>query len=487
MPNRGAVLAVKITGDASGAERAFRDTDDHVKGLSGRLDSLVGPATIALGAITAGAGFAAKAASDLAETQSKVGVVFGESAGEIQSWADTAAQSMGMSTQAALDAAGSFGTMFTAIGFTKDEAVGMSTGLTQLAADLASFHNVSGGAAQVTDMMSAAMRGEYDSIQALIPTINAAAVQNAALEASGKTSAAALTEQEKAAATMQLIMEGAGPAVGDFARTQDGAANSTRTAQAEMENAAAALGTALLPAVTLVTGAMQSMASWVTQNQTVAAALIGVIAALAAAVLAASVATRVFTAAQMAAKAAMVVVRAAQIAWTVATNAYALSAIAAGAATLFAYWPVLLIIAAIAALIAVVILIVKNWDKLVAAFKTGAAWIRGAFVAAWDAVIGAIQRVIGWFQRLWDKVKSVGDTIGNVLDKINPFNAAVGAAFAPVPTVATTRGAAPTSSGSGRMTITVNGVANPQIVARELATLIKGANVRTGWAGVATG
>src|SRR5512137_2446889 len=56
------------------------------------------------------------AASDLEESMNKVNVVFGKSAGEIQAWAKTAAESLGMSTQQALEAAGTFGNLFTAMG-----------------------------------------------------------------------------------------------------------------------------------------------------------------------------------------------------------------------------------------------------------------------------------------------------------------------------------------------------------------------------------
>jgi len=412
---RTAVLAVKIVGDSAGASKAFKSVDDDLTRMQSGFDGLVGPATVATAAIAAGAGYAAKAAGDLAEAQNKVDVVFGQSADQISSWAATAATSMGLSTSAALTAAGSFGTMFTQLGFSNKAAVDMSTGMVGLASDLASFHNVAGGATAVTDMMSAAMRGEYDSIQALIPTINANAVATQAMETTGKTSAAALTEQEKAAAAYQLILEGAGPAVGDFARTQDGAANSTRTAKASMDDAAAALGTALLPAVVSVTTALTALAGWMTQNQTVVLALTAVVAAFSVTIVAVKAATVAWTVAMNAMKVAIGLVTIVQWAWTVATNAYAIAAIAAGVASMLVYWPVLLIIAAIAAAIAVIVLIVKKWDVLEAAFRAGAAWLKNVFVGAWNSVSNAISTVVGWLKSAYDWVKKI---IGGGLDKI---------------------------------------------------------------------
>ncbi len=79
------------------------------------------------------------AASDLEESMNKVGVVFGTSAGQIQAWATTAAGSMGQSQQQALEATGTFGNLFTAMGMGQAPAADMSMDLVELASDLASF------------------------------------------------------------------------------------------------------------------------------------------------------------------------------------------------------------------------------------------------------------------------------------------------------------------------------------------------------------
>ena len=83
------------------------------------------------------------AASSLAESQSKVNVVFGDSAKAVTDFANTAAEKMGMSKQAALEAAGTFGNLIQAFGLGQGQAKEMSTTLVQLASDLASFNNTS--------------------------------------------------------------------------------------------------------------------------------------------------------------------------------------------------------------------------------------------------------------------------------------------------------------------------------------------------------
>ena len=79
------------------------------------------------------------------------------------------------------------------------------------------------------EAQTAAFRGEYDSLQRFIPTINAANVEQKAMEQTGKENAEQLTASEKAAATYTLMLEGMGAAQGDFARTSDSAANRQRT------------------------------------------------------------------------------------------------------------------------------------------------------------------------------------------------------------------------------------------------------------------
>src|SRR5262245_36719766 len=59
---------------------------------------------------------AIKAASDLNETQNKVKVVFGNMSDSVLAFAKDSATAFGMSKQAALEAAGTFGNLFTSMG-----------------------------------------------------------------------------------------------------------------------------------------------------------------------------------------------------------------------------------------------------------------------------------------------------------------------------------------------------------------------------------
>jgi len=220
---------------------------------------VVGLVTSATQQAVAFVGDSVGAASDMSETISKVSTVFGDSAAGILAWSETSAQAFGLSKQAALDAAGGLGNMFMQLGAGSKQAGDVSQDMVQLAADLASFHNAAGGTTEVLDTMTAAFRGEYDSVQRFIPTINAAAVELKALEMTGKSNTKELTNLEKALAVQAIMMENAGAAAGDFARTSDGLANQQRILDAQMDNLKATVGEALLPVMLAFTSTLNNI------------------------------------------------------------------------------------------------------------------------------------------------------------------------------------------------------------------------------------
>lgn len=238
-------VVVRFLADTAQVDGATKSMGSTIKGFAKSAAGFFGG--VAIGAF---AKDAVQAASDMNESMNKVNVVFGKSAGTIQRFAEDAAQNLGLSTQAALDAAGAYGNMFTQLGFGPKVAADMSKGMLTLTADLASFHNADPTA--VLEAQQAAFRGEYDAVQKFIPTINAAAVEQRALADTHKASTKELTAGEKAAAAYALMVEGAGAATGDWAATADSAANQQRTMNAEMQNAEASIGQALLPALQVV-------------------------------------------------------------------------------------------------------------------------------------------------------------------------------------------------------------------------------------------
>ena len=322
------------------------------KGLGG---ALLGGFTgvLAGGAAIAAIGWlsgAVDSASDLNEVVSKSRAIFGDQAADLEKWAGRAALNVGLTKGAALTAAAGFGDMFTQIGFTGQAAAEMSKGVVQASADLGSFSNLE--TADVADRMSAAFRGEYDSLQAVIPNINAARVESEALAATGKTVASELTAQEKATAVLAIVQKDGARAMGDFAKTSDGFANSQKIATASIGDMQTTIGTALLPVVNQLMGsfidvlpALTAFGTWVAGSTGWLIPLIAALGLAAAAV------------------------------WVVNF------AIAAN--------PIGLWIAAGILFIGIVVAIVANWSTIwpiiISAFETAAVWLLGVFkgFAAW--------------------------------------------------------------------------------------------------------
>lgn len=190
-------------------------------------------------------GGAIQAASDLSESANKVGVVFGDSAGKVKAFAETAADSIGQSKQQALEATGTFGNLFVSMGLGENAATDMSIGLVKLAADLGSFNNVD--ATTALDALRSGLVGETEPLRRFGVNLNEATLKQKALELGLRATGATLDPAVKAQAAYALILEQTTTAQGDFARTSDGLANQQKTLNAQWTNAKAELGEGLLP------------------------------------------------------------------------------------------------------------------------------------------------------------------------------------------------------------------------------------------------
>lgn len=327
-------------------------------------------------------------ASDLNETISAGRAIYGDAARGIEDWASRAATSVGLSKGAALGFTTGLGDMFTQLGFTSDAAAKMSTNTVQMAADLGSFKNLD--TADVLDRINGALRGEYDSLQKVIPNINGARVEQEALAATGKAAASELTAQEKAAAVLAIVQKDGAVAMGDFARTQESAANQTKIAAAQTEDLQAQLGAHLLPAyqgvLSFINGSVIPMFSelvtWMGQNKDTVMLLGGVLLGAVVTYYALTAAMGVYKAFQIAAAAATGGLTFAQWALNAAMTAN----------------PIGIVIVLITALVAAIIWVATQTTF----FQDAWAWMTETIGAAW--------------QWLWDNV-------------LNPVFTAIGAVF----------------------------------------------------------
>lgn len=288
--NGAADRAVKSSG------RSMQQIGQNARDMGAKM-SLA--ATLPLAAV---AKKAIEASSSTIEATNKVNVVFGKSADEVQRFADTSAKAFGISRREALEASGVFGNLFRAMGVGQGEAAKVSTAMTGLAGDLASFNDAD--PTEVLDALRAGLIGEAEPMRRFgvqlsearvqaeafalgiaKPVKNAAQITKANLAVedsvaklaqaqqthgmdSREAEAAAadlqlaqdklakamegtkapLTDRQKLMARESIIMKDTALAQGDFQRSlSDSAANQQRVTKALADDASAAIGTQILP------------------------------------------------------------------------------------------------------------------------------------------------------------------------------------------------------------------------------------------------
>lgn len=196
------------------------------------------------------------AASDMNESLSKVGVVFGQSSEEVVAWSKNSAQALGISSQKALEAAGTYGNLFQAFGLGQGQAQEMSTSLVQLAADMASFNNTSIDDAILA--LRSGLSGETEPLKRFGVALNDVRLKEQAMSMGLiKSATGPLPIAAKAQAAYALILHDTTLAQGDYARTADGAANTMKSLAAEFQNAKVAIGNALMPAFRALLGVLK--------------------------------------------------------------------------------------------------------------------------------------------------------------------------------------------------------------------------------------
>ncbi len=189
-------------------------------------------------------------ASDLEEVQNVVDVTFGDMSESVNKFSKNAIAQFGLSETIAKQYTGSFGAMAKSFGFTTEQAVQMSTALTGLAGDVASFYNLETSAAYTK--LKSVFTGETESLKDLGVVMTQANLDQFALEKGYGKTTKQMTEQEKVALRYSFIMERLALANGDYARTSDGWANMTRTAKLELQSLVGEVGAELMPAAKVV-------------------------------------------------------------------------------------------------------------------------------------------------------------------------------------------------------------------------------------------
>ena len=182
--------------------------------------------------------------SDLAEVQNVVDVTFTTMSDKVNEFAKNAMTSAGLSETMAKKYVGTFGAMSKSFGFSEAQAYDMSTALTQLTGDVASFYNISQDLAYIK--LKSVFTGETETLKDLGVVLTQSALDQYALaNGYGKTTSE-MTEQEKVALRLAFVQKQLSAASGDFIRTSDSWANQVRVMQLQLQSLKATVGQGLI-------------------------------------------------------------------------------------------------------------------------------------------------------------------------------------------------------------------------------------------------
>jgi len=187
------------------------------------------------------------AASAAEEIFSKFSVVFGDVSITAESAAQRIASSYGLAVSSTKELLSSTGDLLTGLGFTDSAALGLSEQVAELAVDLASFSNYSGGAEGAAEALTKALLGEREMIKTLGISILETDLQQRLMEKGMGDLTGMALKQARAETTLEMAIEQSQNAMGDYHRTSESYANVSRRLTERSKELKEELGKSLLP------------------------------------------------------------------------------------------------------------------------------------------------------------------------------------------------------------------------------------------------
>lgn len=261
--NGGSVFS-GLFGGADKANAAMSSVSNGMSGLIGKAKRLAGALGIAFG-LRQLVNFGKQCielGSDLAEVQNVVDVVFRNMSGKVNSFAQNAATQFGLSETMAKRFMGTFGAMAKSFGFAEQDAYKMSSTLTGLAGDVASFYNITQDAAYTK--LKSVFTGETESLKELGIVMTQSALDSYALANGFGNVTSKMSEAEKVALRYAFVQDQLKFATGDFIRTQDGWANQVRILKLQFDSLRASIGQGLMNVLAPVVKAINLLLSKLT-------------------------------------------------------------------------------------------------------------------------------------------------------------------------------------------------------------------------------
>lgn len=225
----------KIERSGARMETALNRIAPQFKGLIASLGVGIGTA----GLVTFGKSLL-NAASDAEEMESKFNAVFKGLSADVSAWANEHSRLVGRSALDLKEYLASLQDTFVPLGFARSQGAELSKQLVQLAIDVASFSNASEPG--TINAFTSAIVGNHEAVRRFGIVITQATLNQELMRMGIKGGASAATEQEKALARLNLIVNSTKDAHGDAARTSGSFANQTKALEGAWKDLKTELG-----------------------------------------------------------------------------------------------------------------------------------------------------------------------------------------------------------------------------------------------------
>jgi len=202
-------------------------------------------------------------AADAEETNSKFDAVFKNQSTGVRAWAK---EFSAATNRATIDNIGFLSTIqdtLVPLGFMRDEAAELSKTTVTLATDLASFNNLP--TEDVIKSIQSALVGNHETVRKFGVVLNVAAIEQELLNMGLTDGFDAASEEEKALARLNIIIDSTADAQGDAVATAESFTNQMVGMESAGTAAAEAFGTLLLPALSDIIGYITDALKWFTE------------------------------------------------------------------------------------------------------------------------------------------------------------------------------------------------------------------------------
>jgi phage-related minor tail protein len=229
----------KLSQSMDKAGEKMKTAGDKISSVGSKLSTAVTLPLVGIGAA------ATKMAMEAVESENLFEVSMGSMAGDARKWSEETSKALGLNAYNVRNNMATYNAMFTSMGLTGKESLKMSEGLTKLSYDMASFYNLK--PEEAFEKLKSGISGEAEPLKALGILVNDTTVKTYAYTHGIAQQGSELTEAQKVHARFGAIMEATKKAQGDLARTLDSPTNKLRIMTEQSQQISIQFGQVLIP------------------------------------------------------------------------------------------------------------------------------------------------------------------------------------------------------------------------------------------------